>query len=433
MSEYFEIAYAAASKRLCFFTGTGFSKSVTGNSAPSWQELLEHVCDLTPNPSSLKQALFPASGLNPLSLEEAAQVIALELEKVDKNLHFEIAELIKSLVLVGDNSIISNFMANNHVEVVTTNYDLLLEGLSGTNWQSLSPGLPVPRSDARVRIYHVHGSVVSPSHMVVTSEDYFRFINGESYFSRKLSTVLHENTVVILGYSLGDTNLKAIINEYKAFSKAHVISSNIFLVSRSAVSQYVKDYYYHCYGIRVLDSLQVHDFFFRLNQYMPVAVRCALPSLDNIRQILYHGQEYTPAHLQAESSFYEIVSSFSAVGVSINNPAVVNSIGRIIQAKQILSSVTGAWDQYAHMAKWLVYLGGILEIKGTSIETLYLSAVQSSMANMTNTFMHGYSWDAFACWNARWNSVIASNRSMIKRHVLANLMLWPPAMIVVNQ
>lgn len=432
MSEYFEIAYAAASKRLCFFTGTGFSKSVTGNQAPSWQELLETVCNLAPDPIALKQALFPASGANPLSLEEAAQVIALELAKVDKNLHFEIAELIKSLVLVGDNSIINTFMANNSVDVVTTNYDLLLEALSGENWQSLSPGLPVPRSDARVRIYHVHGSVISPSHMVVTSEDYFRFINSESYFSRKLSTLLHENTVVILGYSLGDTNLKAIINEYKGFSRTHVISSNIFLVSRSAVSQYLKDYYYHCYGVRVLDSLQVHDFFFRLNQQMPVAARCALPSLDNIRQILYHGREYTSAYLQAENSFYEIVSSFSAVGVSVNNPAVVNSIGRIIQTKQILSSVNGAWEQYTHMARWLVYLGGILEIKGTSIEGLYLSAVQASMANMTNTFLYGYSWDAFSCWNSRWNSVIASNRSMIKRHILTSL-LWPPALAVVSQ
>lgn len=432
MSEYFEIAYAAASKRLCFFTGTGFSKAITGNHAPSWQELLEAVCNLTPDPIALKQALFPTSGANPLSLEEAAQVIALELAKVDKNLHFEIAELIKSLVLVGDNSIINTFMANNSVDVVTTNYDLLLEALSGQNWQSLSPGLPVPRSDARVRIYHVHGSVISPSHMIVTSEDYFRFINSESYFSRKLSTLLHENTVVILGYSLGDTNLKAIINEYKGFSKTHVISSNIFLVSRSAVSQYLKDYYYHCYGVRVLDSLQVHDFFFRLNQHMPVAALCALPSLDNIRQILYQGKEYTSGYLQAENSFYEIVSSFSAVGVSVDNPAVVNSIGRIIQTKQILSSVNGAWEQYTHMARWLVYLGGILEIKGTSIEGLYLSAVQASMANMTNTFLYGYSWDAFSCWNSRWNSVIASNRSMIKKHILANL-LWPPALAVVNQ
>lgn len=92
--------------------------------------------------------------------------------------------------------------------------------------------------------------------MVVTSDDYFKFINGESYFSRKLSTVLHENTVVILGYSLGDTNLKAIISDYKGFSKSHVIGSNLFLISRSAVTQYIKDYYAHCYGIRVLDQME---------------------------------------------------------------------------------------------------------------------------------------------------------------------------------
>ena len=90
--------------------------------------------------------------------------------------------------------------------------------------------------------------------MVITSEDYFKFLNNDSYFSRKLSTVLHENTTVILGYSLGDTNLKAIINDYKGFSKSHVVGSNIFLISRNAVDQNVKDYYSHCYGIRVLDS-----------------------------------------------------------------------------------------------------------------------------------------------------------------------------------
>ena len=45
MSEYFEIAYAAALKRLCLFTGTGFSKALTQNEAPGWQELIENICD----------------------------------------------------------------------------------------------------------------------------------------------------------------------------------------------------------------------------------------------------------------------------------------------------------------------------------------------------------------------------------------------------
>ncbi|UXZ94581.1 SIR2 family protein [Pseudomonas phytophila] len=433
MSEFFEIAYAAASKRLCLFTGTGFSKAVTSNNAPSWQELLEVVCNETSNPAALKKALFPTEGANPLSLEEAAQVIALELSQVDKDIHSEVSKQIRKLSLVGDNEVISTFLQANSVEVITTNYDTLVEQLSGPEgWQSLTPGLPIPRSDARVKVYHVHGSVNSPLNMVVTSEDYFRFINGESYFSRKLSTVLHENTVVILGYSLGDTNLKAIINEYKGFSKSHVIGSNIFLVSRSRVSQYVKDYYHHCYGIRVLDGLEVHDFFHKLSVHMPAATKCAQSSVSNIREILSAGKIYTPEFLQAENSFYEIVSSFSAVGVSINHQGVVSCIGTIIKTKIELTAVSGAWEQYHQMAKWLVYLGSILEIKGTSIEDVYLEAVKKSMSTMRSTYYVGYSWDAYKCWYLNWNSMISSNRSMIKRYIHKELS-WPDAFTVVNQ
>lgn len=433
MSEFFEIAYAAASKRLCFFTGTGFSKSVTANNAPSWQELLELICNETAHPAELKDALFPKGGPNPLSLEEAAQVIALELSKVDKDIHLEISKEICKLSLVGNNAVISDFLKSNSVDVVTTNYDNLVELLSGPDGcHSLTPGLPIPRSDARVKVYHVHGSVSSPSNMVVTSEDYFRFINGESYFSRKLSTVLHENTVVILGYSLGDTNLKAIINEYKGFSKSHVIGSNIFLVARTPVSQYVKDYYHHCYGIRVLDGLQVHDFFQKLSSHMPAATRCAQSSLDNLREILDLGKIYTPSYLQNEDSFYEIVSSFSAVGVSINHQTVVSCIGKIIETKIKLTAVNGAWEQYHQMAKWLVYLGSILEIKGTSIEDIYLQAVKASMSTMRSGYYVGYSWDAYKCWYARWNSVISSNRSLIKRFIHQHLH-WADAFAVVDQ
>ncbi len=43
MSEYIEIAYAAATHRLCFLTGTGFSKAVSDGKAPSWQSLLGKV------------------------------------------------------------------------------------------------------------------------------------------------------------------------------------------------------------------------------------------------------------------------------------------------------------------------------------------------------------------------------------------------------
>ena len=273
MSAYFEIAYAAASHQLCLFTGTGFSKAVTENSAPSWKFLLETMCDKLPNGNEMKTALFPPTG-GALSLEESAQVISIEYAKNSRDIHQEIAGVISEIKLIGDNEVIKDFFHENSFRVVTTNYDKLAEDLADSKQcQSITPGMPVPRSQANVKIYHVHGSISSPENMVVTSDDYFQFINAESYFSRKLSTLLHENTVVILGYSLGDINLKAIINDYKKFSRNQAISGNIFFVSNLNIDQHIKDYYAHCYGIRVLDNTGIHQFFKNIQVAFPQTSR----------------------------------------------------------------------------------------------------------------------------------------------------------------
>lgn len=432
MSEYFEIAYAAESRQLCLFTGTGFSKAVTNNDAPSWQELLESVCDLAPDPANLKVALFPADEKSVLSLDEAAQVIAIELSKVEKNIHEEIATRIRALSLKGDNSAIQDFLSKRSFKVITTNYDKLIETLSGdTDCQSLTPGLPIPRSQSRVKIYHVHGSIDSPENMVVTSDDYFRFINSESYFSRKLSTVLHENTVVILGYSLGDTNLKAIISDYKGFSRSHVIGSNIFLIARAKIDQHIKDYYAHCYGIRVLDQIEVHDFFKSLNAALPEAETRVAQSIDNIRKVIFENHNFKKDYLRIENTFFEIVSSLAAIGVSINDARVVKALGNIIQAKIELTQENGAWVQYEHLARWLAYLASILELKDTSIEQIYLDAALRSMTTMRQALYVGYSWHAYKSWSNRWPGIIASNRALIRKYIETNT-AWPDALAVVR-
>lgn len=433
MSEFFEIAYAAVSNRLCLFTGTGFSKSVTSNMAPSWQELLEATCDSFEGGEKIKESLFPSNGSNPLSLEEAAQVISIELNKNNKKIHDEISRIIEPIAPTGNNLEVSKFLSSRSLRVVTTNYDKLVEKLAGeSDCHSLTPGLPIPRSPARVKVYHVHGSIDSPGNMVVTSDDYFRFINGPSYFSRKLSTVLHENTVVILGYSLGDTNLKSIISEYRGFSRTHVIGSNIFLVSRSKIDQAVKDYYAHCYGIRVIDSISINDFFRSLNNAIPAAAKCTESSVTNIRKVIHGGHYFTKDFLRIENSFYEIISSIGAVGVSIDDQRVVNALGKIIETKISLTGENNAWEQYEHLARWLIYLASILELKGTSIEGVYLSAVLSSMNSMRQERYVGYSWHAYNSWSNRWPGIIASNRAMIKNYIELNS-TWADALTVVQR
>ena len=92
-----------------FFTGTGFSKAVTNNGAPSWQGLLEDLCDLLPDAENLKDSLFPDNKQSPLSLEEIAQVISIKLSSVNKNIHEETAKLIENVTLSGNNDHVAKF------------------------------------------------------------------------------------------------------------------------------------------------------------------------------------------------------------------------------------------------------------------------------------------------------------------------------------
>ncbi|HCR4061841.1 TPA: SIR2 family protein [Proteus mirabilis] len=422
MNEIYEIAYSAAANRLCLFTGTGFSKALTNNKALGWQSLLEKACDKLDGLNKVKKTLFPENGKNPLSLEEAAQVIYIEYQKKGENLHEKIAEIIKEIHLSKDNKHVKNFLDNNSIRIITTNYDKLIEEMIPIKkCQSLAPGLPIPKASSSTKIHHVHGSIDSPSNMVVTSDDYFKFINYNSYFSKKISSMIYENTIVILGYSLGDTNLKAIINEYKNFSRENVIGSSMFLVSRKKVESYLKEYYFHCYGIRVIDNLDIHDFFDKLNSKIQDVQKRVEDSLENIEKVLSGKHSFSKSFLKVENNFYEIIMSLAAFGVLVTDAKAMNMIEKIIQEKIKLTSENSAWEQYVHLANWLIYLATIIEIKDTSLEKIYLKAVFHSMNHMSKDYSIGYSWHAYKAWESKWFSLIVSNRVMLKNYVSKNI------------
>lgn len=431
MSIYFEVAYAAESRRLCLFTGTGFSKAVTKNKAPSWRGLLEDACTALPNGAQLRTALLPPGAAPPLPLEEAAQVLDIEFRRNGLSLHEQIASSINALKLLGNNSDITRFLESSGASVITTNYDKLIEGLAGkANVQSISPGLPIPRSTADVLVYHIHGSVDVPSEMVVTSNDYFRFLNSESYFFRKLSTLLHENTVVILGYSLSDTNLKTILSDYRAFTRHHSISGSIILISRDSVDQHIKDYYAFSFGIRVVDATEIHEFFRGVLAALPEAQKSAATSKLDIRKVLYSKHKYLDNYLRLPASFVEIVAAISAIGVRLTDPAVVTLFGEVIERKKRFTNENGAWEQYGHLAAWLVHLGSLIDIDDTSLEPAFLTAAQRSMETMSSTGRVGLSWQAYREWSGGWERLLPGNRALVRRHVEASSH-WPDALQVV--
>ena len=413
MSEYFEIAYAATAKRLCFFTGTGFSKSISANTAPGWDQLLKQVCDEFIGDENFKESIFPtAKDAASLQLDEIAQVIKLELAKIGQSLHSCVAELIGKLKLDGTFPNAQKIFQEETFRVVTTNYDKLAEDLATENVKSVCPGRPIPRSDSRVKVLHVHGSVDVPERMVLTSDDYFHFMEKDTYFSRKLSTLLHENTVVILGYSLGDTNLKAILNDYLGFVRDHKVSNSIFFVSRKQVPQEIIDYYFSCYGIRVIEETEVEVFFENLNTQIPEAKKRYDRTLENYETVFSNKGSFKDDYLKKEKSFYEIVCSLGAFGGSLNDTIVVDAFDKIISQKIELSRENSAWTQYTHLAKWLTYLGSLLDVEGTSVENTSIEAVHFSMDRMGKK-KWATAWEAYEVWDNQWRSLTLQNRSLL--------------------
>lgn len=419
MYDYFEIAYALANQSLCLFLGTGFSKHITDGNAPTWVELLKDCCDELKNPNFLKGELFPDDE-NILPLEECAQIIELELKKEGKNLREIIAKIIDDLEVDEDKSqkVREFFDEYENIKIITTNYDMLIENsIAPGECNSYCPGKHIPKRKRSIEVYHIHGSTDSPNDMIITANDYYNFINTPSYFQNKIYSLIQENTTVIIGYSLGDPNLKPIFNYHSNNNLSSLNRNSLFYVTRSSTPRYMKDYYESSYSIKVVKVRGIDSFLRSVNRQYGEANKNIERRQATLKRVLAQNKNYKKTFLRLRHSFFHIISAASAIGADINSRKMKELINRILKRKFELTSESQAWDQYDHLAEWLVYLGSKIDIKGTLLEETYLKAVNRSMRTMSKEHYIGYSWEAYQTWRWHWESLTASNRDMITKYV----------------
>jgi hypothetical protein len=137
-----------------------------------------------------------------MPLEECAQLIELKLISENKDIYKLTARIIDNITLSGDNREISTFLKGRSMNVITTNYDRLFESLNEESL-AMTQGRPIPQQHKAIRIYHIHGSTDEPPDMVITAQDYYRFLNHDTYFPHKLMTLLYESTIDAYHGALG--------------------------------------------------------------------------------------------------------------------------------------------------------------------------------------------------------------------------------------
>ena len=434
MSHYFDIAYAAVNNRLCFITGAGFTKAITDQNAPTWEDLLKQLCNICDPSGDLVNKLFISSstGYCPecdsehdiemhkpiLPLDELAEIISRKLKDKGLNIYEEIKIIIEKLELDGNYKNIEKFFKKESFRVVTTNYDkLILKLCEEGECQAISPGMLIPRLSSKVKVYHVHGSIDSPTNMIVTSNNYFKFMSSESYFSQKLSTLLFENTIVILGYALNDNNLKSIFNNYKEFALATMSSPNVILVTRRKIDRHIKDFYKNTYNMRVLDGVEIDKFFEVLNLHIPKAEECKETSKDAITRVMKDGSTryYKKDYLRSSDSFFEIFNAMISSGFNFNLKESQEKFLDVFEKKKQLTSEDGAWSQYTGLANWLTYFLTSIDISKFHNKNKFMEIILYSFNTMSEELLLGYSWEAYTIWKKNWDEILEQNKIEIKK------------------
>ncbi len=292
---------------LVVFVGAGFTKAYLP-AMPDWSALLTAVFQsLTGNPLEIfnySARIFDDTGqrmLHPSEYLRLAQQFELEREKTNRDRANQNQQLIPSIheqvqqVLAHsyDSEAAAAAFQNTHFAQtlglplpvwVTTNYDTFLEDTyfahgiaTGTDVVLSRPARNIDfgtRMGGGKTLLKIHGSVDNHNpqqSIVITEEDYHRFLRQDRYFINKLYTLFCERFVVFLGYSLTDPNIQFIYNEVLFDQKSHAQSDAesftqirpSFFVSRAAILNQQKIYYQHK-RIQYIEHFTPEQFFLEL-------------------------------------------------------------------------------------------------------------------------------------------------------------------------
>jgi SIR2-like domain len=233
---------------------------------------------------------------------------------------------------------------------VTTNFDSFLEDtffeegiLRGTDVLLSRPirnvDFAAPAGGGRT-LLKIHGSVSNPrpeDSIVITEEDYHRFLRQDRYIINKLYTLFCERTVVFLGYSLNDPNIQSIYHDVLFDQKAGDAGDDLrsfsqirpsFFISRTAIPAEQKVYYRHK-RIQYIENYSIEKF---------------LGELGNTYQEFLEGQEDISARIRANpdvyQEWYQIVDSdIDPDGLGIDDDEKENSLSQLLDLVELFEVV----------------------------------------------------------------------------------------------
>ncbi|HFK1456055.1 TPA: SIR2 family protein [Bacillus cereus] len=420
---YLDIATALATNSLTLFVGTGLSKHLTDGAAPNWLELMIQLAQKLDD-SKVMEDLFDTDESGKyisckMELTICAQILELEFSNKGLNIREEIKKILDATInsdTINEEKVekLSLFL-NTHptINIVTTNYDnILSEYVLKDNRRVIIDGRTLAKENSGINIYHIHGSILKPQSIVLTMNDYFKFQYSENYLSRKLYTLLQETTVVVLGYSLGDFNLNTILNEVHNSKASAYKNTDIYYINQHKVDKMFKRYYLHAFGIDVIERCSVTNFIQRVTNKFSSAKTNIVDKAPSLKKIISGELDYVDDAVKTKGFLHRLILRASILGIETDDEDFQMYLLKVLKRKKKFCTITGAWDQYPHLAEWIIYLGSVINFNELHLKDELENIIYYSLLNMGKDFF-GYSWESYEIWMTTWNNLKYENKQFI--------------------
>ncbi|EFF65092.1 hypothetical protein GMA92_10500 [Turicibacter sanguinis] len=227
------------------FVGSGFTKRYNVD-MPSWEELLKNTFkligvselqyfgiknEILSENNCTEQELFQKLGTELERMFNVAfyqgNFMIPEMQDYSKWLHDEISPFKKYLSIYFSNlSLIPEMeselielkkLSNKIMSIITTNYDLFLEETVFSGQCDVFIGqnnLFNPDAVNVLDVYKIHGCVKDAKSIIITENDYKKFNRNGKLISAKLLTLITENPIIFIGYSISDENILKILSDF---------------------------------------------------------------------------------------------------------------------------------------------------------------------------------------------------------------------------
>lgn len=206
----------AEKNKLIIFVGAGVSCNVEG--MPSWYTLIQKMAQAIDYSKCSSCRLKSKCSEECLLIEDYSTDEFLKIPQYvfNKN-HKKYRTVLKDNIsdAVIDAPLSSAIFDINPVHIITTNYDKLIESSSSEfckQYQVIVKDKDLLNSEKSKYIIKMHGDVTLPETIVLKEQDYLNYSQNHVLIELFLKSLLTDHTILFLGYSLNDYNIKLIIS-----------------------------------------------------------------------------------------------------------------------------------------------------------------------------------------------------------------------------